>query len=188
MTDRETDLPDPLHTAHTCQLPPTVLGEIRAMLDAAFDGDFGAEDWAHGLGGMHAFVRDRHGIAAHGSVIMRRALHAGRSYRVGYVEAVAVRADRRRQGFGGQVMAALEAVIDGAYDLGALSASDDGAGLYRARGWRLWRGRIETLGPAGPEHLPDEEDSTYLRPAGAAPLPEPAAGALVFDWRDGDVL
>ncbi|MFJ8073319.1 GNAT family N-acetyltransferase [Streptomyces sp. NPDC096176] len=185
MTDQVTDA---LRTAHTHQLSESGLAGIRTMLHEAFCGDFGDEDWAHALGGVHAFVRDGRGVAAHGSVIMRRVLHTGRSYRVGYVEAVAVRADRRRQGLGGRVMQALETVIDGAYDLGALSASDDGAGLYRVRGWQLWRGRIEAMAPQGTVRLPEEEDSTWLRPAAGAPLPEPAAGPLAFDWRDGDVL
>ncbi|MFE7774677.1 aminoglycoside 2'-N-acetyltransferase [Streptomyces sp. NPDC057445] len=177
-----------LRTAHTHQLSEAGLADIRNMLDAAFCGDFSDEDWTHGLGGIHAFVRDRRGPAAHGSVIMRRVLHAGRSYRVGHVEAVAVRADRRREGLGGRVMLALETVIDQAYDFGTLSASDEGAGLYRSRGWRLWEGRIEALGPAGPVRLPGEEDSTYLRPAAGRELPDHGAGALLFDWRDGDLL
>ncbi|MEU6061422.1 GNAT family N-acetyltransferase [Streptomyces sp. NPDC047097] len=179
---------DSVRTAHTSELPPRTLDAIRAMLDTAFDGDFGDEDWDHGLGGVHAWIRDERGVAAHGSVIMRRVAHAGRSHRIGYVEAVAVRPDRRRQGLGGRVMAALEEVIDGAYAFGALSASDEGAELYRGRGWQLWNGRIEAYGPKGTVHLPDEEDSTYLRPALGRPLPEAESGALVFDWRDGDVL
>ncbi|GGU43822.1 GNAT family N-acetyltransferase [Streptomyces lavendofoliae] len=179
---------DSFHTAHTYELSPAELFGIRAMLDAAFDGDFGDEDWDHGLGGVHAYVRDEHGVAAHGSVVMRRVAHAGRSYRIGYVEAVAVRADRRRQGLGGRVMAALEEVVDGAYAFGALSASDEGAELYRARGWQLWNGRVEAYGPGGVAHLPDEEDSTYLRPSAGRPLPAADAGPLLFDWRDGDVL
>lgn len=183
-----TEHADVLRSAHTYQLSRTALTEIRSLLEASFDGDFGEHDWAHALGGVHAFVRDGSGLAAHGSVIMRRVLHGGRSYRVGYVEAVAVRADRRRHGLGGRVMTALETVVDGAYDIGALSASDDGARLYGARGWQLWRGRVEAMGPGGTVHLPEEEDSTWLRPAARSPLPAPAGGALVFDWRDGDVL
>ncbi|MFF9866901.1 MULTISPECIES: GNAT family N-acetyltransferase [unclassified Streptomyces] len=179
---------DSLHTAHTYELSSATLDAIRALLDAAFHGDFGDEDWDHGLGGIHAYVRDERGIAAHGSVIMRRAVHAGRAYRVGYVEGVAVRADRRRQGLGGRVMAALEEVIDGAYAFGALSASDDGAELYRARGWQLWNGALQAYGPGGVVPLPDEEDSTYLRPSHGRALPVAAQGALLFDWRDGDVL
>ncbi|MFI1938870.1 GNAT family N-acetyltransferase [Streptomyces purpureus] len=180
MTDR-------LSTAHTYLLSAPALTRLRAFLDEAFDGDFADEDFEHGLGGIHAWIEDGRGIAAHGSVVMRRVRHAGHAYRTGYVEAVAVRADRRRQGLGGRVMVELEKVIAGAYDLGALSASDEGASLYAARGWRLWRGRIEAMGPEGVVHLPGEEDSTFLLPGGR-PLPEPAAGPLQFDWRDGDLL
>lgn len=178
---------EPLRAAHTYQLSSLELAEIRALMDDAFDGDFGDEDWDHSLGGIHALVRDGQGIAAHGSVIMRRVLHGGRSHRIGYIEALAVRADRRRQGLGSLVMAELEQVVDGAYEFGALSASDDGALLYRARGWQLWQGRVEALGPDGVVHLPDEEDSVFLRPAAGRALPQPSA-ALLFDWRDGDVL
>ncbi|MFJ8669264.1 GNAT family N-acetyltransferase [Streptomyces sp. NPDC093600] len=160
---------------------------VREMLDAAFGGDFSDEDWDHTLGGVHACVEDERGVAAHGSVVMRRVLHGGRSLRVGYVEGVGVRADRRRQGLAGVVMAELERVIDGAYAFGALSASDEGAALYRARGWALWPGRIEVLSPDGIVRLPDEEGSVYVRPVGAGRLPDPAA-PLVFDWRDGDVM
>ncbi|MEU6878189.1 GNAT family N-acetyltransferase [Streptomyces sp. NPDC046712] len=174
-------------TAATHEIGAERLHAVRQMLDTVFDGDFADEDWDHALGGIHAWIEDERGIAAHGSVVMRRVLHNGRSHRVGYVEAVGVRADRRRQGLAGFVMAELERVIDGAYAFGALSASDEGAALYLARGWEPWKGRIEVLGPEGIVRLPDEEGSTYLRPAGGRPLPDPAA-ALLFDWRDGDVL
>ncbi|URM89508.1 GNAT family N-acetyltransferase [Streptomyces sp. MRC013] len=180
---------DRLHTAHTYELKPAVLTAIRAALEDAFDGDLSEEDWEHGLGGVHAYVEDAAGrVVAHGSVVMRRAVHAGRAHRVGYVEAVGVRAERRRQGLGGRVMAALEEVVDGAYDFGALSASDEGAALYRSRGWHLWNGRVEGYGPRGVAHLADEEDCTFLRPAAGRPLPAPEGGPLQFDWRDGDVL
>ncbi|WP_149184145.1 GNAT family N-acetyltransferase [Streptomyces sp. TRM49041] len=182
MTDR-------LRTAHTYELKSAILDEFRAVVRDAFHGDFTDEDWEHGLGGVHAYIEDGDGrIVAHGSVVMRRVVHSGHAHRVGYVEGVAVRADRRRQGLGAQVMAALEEVIDGAYDFGALSASDEGAPLYRARGWQLWNGRVEGYGPQGVSHLPDEEDCTYLRPAAGRPLPAPEDGSLQFDWRDGDLL
>ncbi|MCX4587601.1 GNAT family N-acetyltransferase [Streptomyces sp. NBC_01481] len=176
-----------LRTGHTFELSPAELLEIRTLLTDAFHGNFSDDDWDHGLGGVHVLVHEDGDLVAHGSVIQRRVIHRGRSLRIGYIEAVAVRADRRRRGLGGLVMEMLERVIDGAYDFGALSASDDGAELYRARGWQLWRGRIEALGPSGVVHLPDEEGTTYLRPSAARPLPDPSA-ALLFDWRDGDVL
>ncbi|MGW7266372.1 GNAT family N-acetyltransferase [Streptomyces sp. NPDC054842] len=175
-----------LRTAHTADLAPAELRAVRALLDDAFEGDFGDEDWDHGLGGMHALVHDERGLAAHGSVVQRRVLHRGRSLRVGYVEAVGVRSDVRRTGLGGRVMGALEEIVDRAYALGALSASEEGAGLYAARGWQVWPGRISALGPAGVVRLAEEEGTTFVRHAGAGPL-DPAH-ELVFDWRDGDVL
>ncbi|MFE7356028.1 GNAT family N-acetyltransferase [Streptomyces sp. NPDC057543] len=176
-----------LRTAHTYRLAPAALDEIRAFLDTAFEGGFSDDDWDHGLGGIHAYVRDGGGLLAHGSVVQRRVIHEGRSYRIGYVEAVAVRADRRREGLGGRVMAALEEVVDGAYAFGALSASAAGAPLYAGRGWRVWPGRIAVQARHGVERLPEEEGSTYVRPTAGHALPA-ASGTLVFDWRDGDVL
>src|SRR5688500_3485258 len=128
-----------VHVAHTAQLDPADLAAARALVADAFD-DLGDDDWEHALGGMHALVRDGDAIIGHGSVILRRLLHGGRAWRVGYVEAIAVRADRRRQGIGGLVMAALEDIISRAYDFGALGATDEGAAFYRSRGWQLWRG------------------------------------------------
>ncbi len=174
-----------LHTAHTADLDPADLRAARALLDEAFEGDFGDEDWEHGLGGMHVLVHDGAGLAAHGSVVMRRIRHRGRWLRTGYVEAVAVRADARWTGLGGRVMAALERIVDRAYDLGALSASEDGAPLYTARGWRQWSGQVCALSPDGIVRLPEEEGGVHVRPALAGPL-DPAH-ALVLDWRDGDV-
>ncbi|MFI9809698.1 GNAT family N-acetyltransferase [Streptomyces sp. NPDC052301] len=171
--------------AHTADLEPAELHAVRALLDTAFDGDFSDEDWDHGLGGLHALVHDEAGLAAHGSLVMRCLRHRGRRLRTGYVEAVAVRADVRRTGLGGRVMAELERVIDRAYDLGALSASDEGALLYAARGWQRWAGQVHALSPDGIVRLPEEEGGVYLRPALAGPLdPE---HELVLDWRDGDV-
>ncbi|WP_028802373.1 GNAT family N-acetyltransferase [Streptomyces sp. 142MFCol3.1] len=175
-----------LRTAHTADLAPGDLRAVRELLDAAFDGGFGDDDWDHGLGGLHVLVHDARGLAAHGSVVQRRVLHRGRSLRTGYVEAVGVRADVRRRGLGGRVMAELERVVDSAYALGALSASEEGAALYTARGWQVWPGRICVLGPDGVVRLPQEEGAAFVRPSSIGPL-DPAH-ELVFDWRDGDVL
>ncbi|WP_428952138.1 GNAT family N-acetyltransferase [Streptomyces sp. cg35] len=177
-----------IRTAHTADLTGPELAAARALLDDAFDGDFSDADWAHGLGGVHALVHDGSGaLLAHGSVVQRRAVHDGRTLRVGYVEAVAVRADRRRRGLGGQVMDALERVIVGAYDIGALSASSDGALLYPARGWAAWTGPFAAYGPSGVVRLPADEAPPYLFPAPAARALDPAR-ELLFDWRDGDLL
>ncbi|MFH8992485.1 GNAT family N-acetyltransferase [Streptomyces sp. NPDC017940] len=170
-------------TAHTADLRAAELDAARALMDLAFEGDFSDEDWAHGLGGMHALRYDADGtLLAHGSVVQRRVLHHGRSLRVGYVENVAVRPERQRQGLGGQVMSALERIVGGGYDLGVLSPSDEGEKLYRAHGWVSWPGLVGTLGPRGVEHMPDEE-APMLWNADLDP-----AHPLLIDWRDGDVF
>ncbi|MET9443171.1 GNAT family N-acetyltransferase [Streptomyces sp. NPDC006610] len=175
-----------IRTVHTADLAPAELRALRGFLDAVFAGDFSDDDFDHGLGGMHVLVDDDAGLAAHGAVVMRRVRHRGRWLRTGYVENVAVRPDVRRTGLGGRVMGVLEGIVDRAYDLGALSASDEGAALYEARGWSAWPGRVAALGPGGVVRLPEEEGSTYVRAALAGPLD--AEGELCFDWRDGDVL
>jgi aminoglycoside 2'-N-acetyltransferase I len=170
--------------AHTAQLDPATLAAARALLDEAFDGAFSDADWEHGLGGMHAVVFDGDRLVAHGSVVQRRMVHRGRALRAGYVEAVAVAVPYRRRGLASAVMDGLERVIRGAYDMGALSASDAGAALYLSRGWRLWEGRSAALTPTGPVATPEEDGSLFVLPVTVDLDP---ADALTCDWRDGDV-
>ncbi len=173
-----------LRTAHTADLDPADLKAARALLDEVFDGEVTEADWEHALGGVHALVWDGPTLIGHGSVIQRRLLHRGRALRAGYVEAVAVRADRQGQGHGAAVMGALERVLRGAYDLGALGSTDEGAGFYAARGWRLWRGPSSALTPAGVRRTAEDDGCLYVFEL-AVPLD--LDGELTCDWRDGDV-
>jgi aminoglycoside 2'-N-acetyltransferase I len=95
-----------------------------------------------------------------------------------------VAAGARRRGHGSAVMAALEDVIRRAYDFGALSATDDGAPLYRSRGWQLWQAPVSTLSPSGVVRTPDEDGAVFVL-AGQATLY--LTGDLTCDWRDGDL-
>ncbi len=178
--------------AHTAQLDAATLGAIRAMLDIAYEGEFADEDWDHTLGGMHALVREGDDVIAHGSVVARSFLHlpagsddwaASRPLRAAYVEGVAVRADRRRRGLGAAVMASLRDVIKRAYDLGALSSSDDGMSLYQAQGWLPWGGETFVMAASGIKRTAAEDEGIYVLPVRALAL----GGRLACDWRSGDV-
>jgi len=171
-------------TAHTSDLDPATLAAARALLDEAFGDAMTDRDWEHALGGVHALVWERDELIGHASVVQRRMLHDGRALRTGYVEGVGVRSDRRRRGHAGALMAALERVIRGAYELGALGATAAGAPLYAGRGWQLWRGPISTLSPAGIVRTPEEDGCIYVLPVSAA---LDLDGELTCDWRDGDV-
>ena len=173
-----------LRLVHTADLDAAAAAEVRALLDTAYAGDFATADWEHCLGGLHALLTEDGALLGHAALVQRRLLHRGRALRAGYVEGVAVRPDRRRRGHAGALMGALERVVAAAYDLGALSASDDAVALYTGRGWRCWRGPTSVLAPSGVQPTPDDDGGVFVLP-GAVPLD--LDGALTCDWRDGDV-
>jgi aminoglycoside 2'-N-acetyltransferase I len=170
--------------AHTAQLAPAVLEEAHRLCVRAFGQRFGDDDWRHALGGLHALLRDGDRLVGHGAVVQRQLVHAGRVLRTGYVEAVAVDPAHRRRGHASTVMSALEDVVRRAYDLGALAASADGARLYAARGWTLWRGPTSALTADGVVRTPDEDGDVWVLPVTADLDPD---GGLTCDWRDGDL-
>jgi aminoglycoside 2'-N-acetyltransferase I len=141
-------------------------------------------DWEHTLGGVHALVWEDDELIGHASVVQRRLLHGGRALRTGYVEGVAVRADRRRRGHGAAMMDALERVIRSAYELGALGATDEAADFYAARGWQQWHGPTSALTPDGVVRTPKDDGGVYVYPVSAE---LDLSGELTCDWRDGEV-
>jgi aminoglycoside 2'-N-acetyltransferase I len=173
-----------VRTAHTAHLGRATLAAARELLDEVFGDEMTDEDWDHALGGIHALVWDEGELIGHASVVQRRLLHQGRAVRTGYVEGVAVRADRRGEGHAAAMMEPLEAVIRGAYELGALGASEEGAGFYAARGWQQWQGATSALTTGGIVRTANEDDSIYVLPVSA---PLDLRGELTCDWRDGEV-
>jgi aminoglycoside 2'-N-acetyltransferase I len=172
-----------LRTAHTAELDTGAKSAIRSLMDTAF-GTVSDDTFDNVLGGVHALILEDGELIGHGSVVQRRLLYGGRALRTGYVEGVAVRADRRRQGHGAALMATLERVIRSAYQLGALGASTEGGLLYAARGWQLWRGPSSALTPDGVRHTADKDGIIYVLP-GSVPLD--VSAELTCDWRPGSL-
>ena len=172
-----------LQTAHTAHLDPPTLRQVRELLEFAF-GSFSEDDWDHTLGGIHAVLWDGDTVVAHGSVVQRRLVHGRHALRTAYVEGVAVHPDHRRRGYASQVMADLEAVARGGYDLAALSASAMASAMYQTRGWPPWRGPLAVLTPYGTAPTPGEAGSILVLPGRAT---VDLDGELTCDWRDGDV-
>ncbi len=171
-----------IRTAHTADLDAATRMAARALLDDVFGPDMTDHDWDHALGGVHALVWEGTELIGHASVIQRRLLHGGRALRAGYVEGVGVRTDRRGRGHGAAMMEALERVVRGAYDLGALGAADGAADFYKSRGWKLWQGPCSALTPNGVQRTTG--DCIYVLPL---TTPLDLSGELTCDWRDGDV-
>ena len=176
-----------VHTArliHTSDLDTEMRQNAYQLVIDAFAGEFTDADWEHSLGGMHAVIVQRGALIAHAAVVARRLLYRGAALRCGYVEAVAVREDWRGQGLGNAVMDAIEQVIRGAYQVGALSATGVGEKLYRPRGWLQWRGPTSVLAPDGMIRTPGDDGSIFVLPVEVDLDP---GVDLVCDWRDGDV-
>jgi aminoglycoside 2'-N-acetyltransferase I len=176
-----------IHTArliHTSDLDTETREDARRMVFEAFAGEFTDADWEHSLGGMHAMIFDHGALIAHAAVVQRRMLHRNKALRCGYVEGVAVREDRRGLGLAQALMNSAEQVIRGAYQLGALSASQMGRRIYEARGWLPWRGTTSVLAPAGVVRTPDDDLGVYVLPVG---IEMDTSGNITCDWRDGDV-
>jgi aminoglycoside 2'-N-acetyltransferase I len=138
MTSRDAVRVD-VRTAHTSDVDAATLAP-RGRCSTTSSTTWTEDDWEHCLGGIHALAHEDGAVIGHAAVVQRRLLHDGRALRAGYVEGVAVRADRRGRGVGAALMAALEPVVRAAYDLGALGATDEAARFYAARGWQLWQG------------------------------------------------
>jgi len=178
-----------VHTArlvHTADLDSETRQNAQQMVTEAFAEwtEFSDSDWEHALGGMHAVILHRGTLIAHAAVVQRRLLYGGAALRCGYVEGVAVHQDWRGQGLAHAVMDAIEQVIRGAYQIGALSSSPIGEKIYRPRGWLQWQGATSVLAPGGPIRTPDDDDSIFVLPVD---IDVDVQADLACDWRDGDV-
>ena len=133
---------------------------------------------------MHALGWEDGELVAHASVVQRRIVHAGRAWRGGYVEGVAVRADRRGRGHGAAVMVVVEDVVRRAYDLGALASTDEARTFYEHRGWLPWLGPSSAITPTGLVRTSEEEDCLFVLPV---TVRLNRTGELTCGWRDGDL-
>ena len=176
-----------VHTArlvHTADLDGEARGRVCQMVTNAFAGDFTETDWEHTLGGMHALICHHGAIIAHAAVVQRRLMYRGNPLRCGYVEGVAVREDWRGQGLVHALLDAVEQVMRGAYQLGAVSASARARGLYSSRGWLPWSGPTSVLAPSGPARTPSDDGTVFVLPVG---ISLDTSADLICDWRAGDV-
>jgi aminoglycoside 2'-N-acetyltransferase I len=176
-----------IHTArlvHTSDLDNETREDARRMVFEAFGGEFTDADWDHSLGGMHALICDHGTIIAHAAVVQRRLLYRDTSLRCGYIEGVAVREDWRGLGLARAVMDAMEQVLRGAYQLGALSVTEAGRSIYISRGWLQWQGPTSVLAPAGVTRTPDDDNGLFVLPVS---VELDATAEITCDWRDGDV-
>jgi aminoglycoside 2'-N-acetyltransferase I len=173
-----------VRVVHSDALDERARGAIRALLDAAFDGDFSDDDWAHALGGSHALIVDGDAVIAHASVVPRILDAGGLTLRAGYLEAAAVLPALQRTGLGTAVLRALMPVIERDYDVGALSSGE--WPFYERLGWERWRGPTWVRHADGRrERTPDDDDGVMILRTPRTPSLDLSA-SLACEARPGD--
>lgn len=130
---------------HTCHLSKIEKEILYSLLTESFGGDFSLDDFQHALGGMHIFAYDQEKIVGHVAVVQRNMAIDNNPIVVGYVEAMAVLKDYRRRGIGKELMIQANGIIKSCYQLGLLSASEEGVPLYSLLGWHKWKGKLFEL-------------------------------------------
>jgi aminoglycoside 2'-N-acetyltransferase I len=175
-----------LRVAPSAHLSEAELEAVRRLLDQEFGGRFTRDDWDHTVGGIHVLALDGDEVVAHAAVVSRTLVAHRRALHTGYVEGVATRSDRRRQGHASLVMREANRVIQERYQLGALSDGTGIQGFYQHLGWEPWRGPTFVASPLGPLRTTEEDGSVLV-------LRTPATHdldltvSLTCDWRSGDV-
>jgi aminoglycoside 2'-N-acetyltransferase I len=173
-----------LHVAASTKLSAWFLQEVRHFLDAAFDGDFSDDDWAHAMGGLHVWASDVTGLISHGALVERTLVCGAHTLRLGYVEAMATAAKHRRQGHGSRVLQCITDLIRERYPLGALSTGSPG--FYERLGWERWRGPTFVATPEGRRRTPDDDGGIMILRTSRSPDLN-LDDDIVCDWRPGDV-
>jgi len=167
----------------TAEMPAAELAAIRRLMDAAFD-DFSEDDWAHALGGWHAFIGSADDVVVHAAVVPRLIGVGGHEFAAGYVEAVAVRPDLQGTGLGSRVMAATNDVVRAQFELGVLST---GAWhFYERLGWQRWQGPTYVRGRDGLLTRTEDEDAGVMVLRCAVSAGIAAAASIACDARVGD--
>lgn len=172
-----------IRLVRTDELTAAELFAARALMDAAFDGDFTDDDWSHSIGGWHVMAVDGGELLAHASLVERTLHVADKAMRAGYVEAVAVAPTQQGRGLGTAVMVPIGELIHDRFELGALGTGAHG--FYERLGWERWQGPAYVRHPDRIERTPEEDDGIMVLRTSATPsldLTAPiACGARVGD-------
>lgn len=163
------------------------LDAAEVLVRSAFGDSFRTHDWVHGVTGVHVVVTEGDVLLAHAAVVSRTLRHDDVVLDTGYVEGVAVRADRQGRGLGRFVMDQTESIIRTRHDIGALNAVESAAPFYASRGWRAWDGRTQAVTPSGVVDTYDVADRIFLLPTKTPQRGFATSTPLICDWRVGDL-
>jgi aminoglycoside 2'-N-acetyltransferase I len=164
--------------------PAALLTEVRQLLLDAFDGGgFSDDDWQHSLGGWHVIGSEAGTVVSHAAIVHRTIDVGDNAFAAGYVEGVATRPDRQRQGLGALVMTGAADVIRRQFALGVLSTSSQD--FYQGLGWERWQGPTFVRADGRLVRTEDEDDGIMVLRFGPSEAIDLTA-AISCDSRSGD--
>lgn len=170
----------------TDELSSKEVAVLRELFRAAWPdpaNEFTDDDWEHAVGGVHFLLEENETVVAHGSVVARELHTSGLRLTTGYVEAVATRPTRQRQGYGSALMRAVNEHIDRTFPLGALGGTPT---FYEPLGWVVWKGSTFVRTDSGLIRTPEEDGQVLVRLTPTSPELDLSA-PISCDWRPGDV-
>ncbi len=157
--------------------------EIRALLDAAFDGDFSDDDADHAARGLRVLVYADEEIIGHAALIARSMTIDGRAHSVGYLEGVAVMPALQGKGVGRALLEHTSLLTKERYVIAMLSTGEHA--FYEKFGWQRFHGQ-SYVDENGVILRTSDEDAGLM--VLAEHLSWNVAGCqIVCDWRIGDV-
>jgi len=171
----------------TSELTDDEIEAARRILWATFvdvDGGITEDDWTHALGGMHVLIELDGEVVGHASVVERELHVAGRPFRAGYVEAVAIDPPLQRSGLGTRLMREIGSVVQECFELGALATGTPA--FYERLGWLRWAGPTFVRTPTGLQRTAEEDHGILVLPT-ASTLDLDRSASISCDWRVGDV-
>lgn len=168
---------------HTSQLTASEKEILFSLLVEGFDNDFSYDDFQHTLGGMHVIAYDQQKMVGHVAIVQRNMAINDEPISVGYVEAMVVEKSYRCQGIGANLMQHTNEIIGLCYQLGLLSASEEGQKLYHSAGWKVWKGSLFELQHRQYIHSIEEEGGVM---AWSANDNIDFTASLYCDFRGGD--
>ena len=160
-----------------------LLTDIRQFVVDAFDGEFSDEDWAHTLGGLHVVASDADFVVSHAAVVPRTIWVGDEPFWAGYVEGVATRRDRQREGLGSLVMAEVARVLHATFELGVLSTGL--RDFYERNGWERWQGPTFVRDGTDLVRTDDDDDGIMVLRFGRSESIDPRA-PIACERRAGD--
>ena len=155
---------------------------IRDLLDLAYEGDFGSEDWEHTFGGQYFIGFLENTIIAHGAVVPRPMTINGNNLTVGYVEAIAVLPSQWRHGFGTQLVKEVTQFCQNNYGISMLSTDENQ--FYQRIGWLQFQGESFVKNSNTEVRTAEEDEGLMFLPGKKSEITE--IRSAVCDARSGD--